>query len=150
MKSKLMAFGIVMMASVALLFAGIVAEDMLFKGKVDFDNGSKVDFKGTIKIDGTEVTATAAQLNLLKSRAPVTASASTAKVADALMSEYSATRTTATSTWETVLTAAPVGFVTVGGVVSTNVATFTSNGVTIVFGTTGITYNVFYFGAKSN
>lgn len=107
-----------------------------------------------LKINGTAVTATAAQLNnaanLKSTRVPVTSSSTTAKMADTLVGEYSGLRTIATSTWSTVFTGTTMGFVTVGGVVSTNVATFSTNAVTIDFGVTGVTYNVFVFGAKSN
>lgn len=57
MKNKLMVavVGIGLVCSIAL--AAVVAENYVFKGQVDFDNGC------IWKIAGTKVTATAAQLN---------------------------------------------------------------------------------------
>ena len=55
-------WGLVLVAALALT-AGIVNEDMTYNGKVVFDAGARVHLNGPWSIDGTEVTATAANLN---------------------------------------------------------------------------------------
>lgn len=144
-------FLIVTLCSLALCAVSIAETDYIAMPIIrdiqkGIDNGNQIV---TLRVSGV---ATLVGGATVKGRAVLTSvgAGSAYKMVSIDTNKYSALETDATNVFATTFTGAPMGFVTVSGVISTNVCTWSSNKVVIAFGATGITYNVFAAGDKSN
>ena len=156
-------FLIVTLCSLALCAVSIAETDYIAMPIIrdiqkGIDNGNKIvtlRVSGAATIGSTLAVTGASTLTggaTVKGRAALTSvgAGNANKMVSVDTNKYSALETDATNVFATTFTGVPMGFVTVSGVMSTNVCTWSSNKVVIAFGATGITYNVVAAGDKSN